>query len=352
MDRQYYLDLAAQGLRMPIGTDLVLHERADAQQTVVDGRRLGQVVVESARRYRTPLAMPLMDLAIEKAWLLSILGVPAEQHETYQFATPPEIDMRKLDAALASTGTPRLTATVEAVRLVARETELLPVGMSIGPFSLTTKMMLDPITPVFLAGSGLTAADEPEVALFTTQLAISEKVIHASLRRQIEAGARMIVVCEPAANTTFISPNQMADGSDVFERFIIEPNRRLRKLLNEHGVDLFLHDCGELTDEMLRRLVMLDPAVLSLGASRTLWLDAAIVPKTTVLYGNLPTKRFYSDELTPVGLIEKMTRELIGRMREVRHPFILGSECDVLSVTGAHDAISRKVRAMLDCPAS
>lgn len=42
-DRQYYLGLAHSGLRMPIGTDLVLHEHADAGEIVLDGHRLGQV---------------------------------------------------------------------------------------------------------------------------------------------------------------------------------------------------------------------------------------------------------------------------------------------------------------------
>ena len=43
----------------------------------------------------------------------------------------------------------------------------------------------------------------------------------------------------------------------------------------------------------------LDPAILSLGSSRTLWEDAALVPKSVVLFGNLPTKKFYSDEAMP-----------------------------------------------------
>lgn len=34
MQREFYLDLARQGLRMPIGTDLVLHEKADRKSVV------------------------------------------------------------------------------------------------------------------------------------------------------------------------------------------------------------------------------------------------------------------------------------------------------------------------------
>ena len=73
MDRQYYIGLADSGLRMPIGTDLVLHERADAGDIVLDGRRLGQITAEAAKPIGTPLAVPLMDLRLEKADLLDNL---------------------------------------------------------------------------------------------------------------------------------------------------------------------------------------------------------------------------------------------------------------------------------------
>ena len=74
----------------------------------------------------------------------------------------------------------------------------------------------------------------------------------------------------------------------------------------------------------------LHPAILSLGSSRKLWEDAAVVPKDVVLFGNLPTKNFYSDAAVPIERVEEMTRDLIRRMAETRHPYIVGSECDVL----------------------
>jgi hypothetical protein len=35
-------------------------------------------------------------------------------------------------------------------------------------------------------------------------------------------------------------------------------------------------------------------------------------------------------------------------MREAGHPYILGSECDVLDVPEAREAIRRKIQAMLE----
>ncbi len=66
MEREFYLDLAASGLRMPIGTHLVLHEQAHPEEILLDGPRLGEVLIETAHRYTTPLAVPLMDLTLEK----------------------------------------------------------------------------------------------------------------------------------------------------------------------------------------------------------------------------------------------------------------------------------------------
>ena len=89
MKRQFYLDLARSGLRMPIGADLVLHEQPNPDAVVRDGRALGQVVEETARRYRTPLAFAHMDLQLEKTVLLELLGVPADDISLYHFPADP-----------------------------------------------------------------------------------------------------------------------------------------------------------------------------------------------------------------------------------------------------------------------
>ena len=68
-------------------------------------------------------------------------------------------------------------------------------------------------------------------------------------------------------NVTYVSPRQLARGSDVFERYVMRPNRALRAMLAEAGVDLMLHDCGELVEPMLVSLASLDPASESLSAA-------------------------------------------------------------------------------------
>jgi uroporphyrinogen-III decarboxylase len=124
------------------------------------------------------------------------------------------------------------------------------------------------------------------------------------------------------------------------------PMRRVKALLDARGVDLIFHDCGELTDGMVKRFATLDAAMLSFGCSRQLWEDAAMIPKSTVLYGNLPTKKFMSSQLT-VAEVERLAKSLVEKMREAGHPFILGSECDVLSVPGSEREILAKVEAFM-----
>lgn len=330
---------------MPVGTDLVLHAKGDRAAILMDGDRLGSVVREAAERYRTPLAFPLMDLTVEKAAIAAAFGVPESAVDQWHLdATPTEAQLSRVRESEA---TARMKANAAAIRNVREASDLVPVGMSIGPFSLMTKLIADPITPVFLAGEGTSADEDEEVARVEAALRLAETLIARSLHLQASVGARAVFVCEPAANLAYFSPNQLAAGADTFERYVLEPNRRLKARLDAAGIDLIFHDCGELTPEMVAHFGEMRPAVLSLGSSRCLWEDAARVPKEVVLYGNLPSKRFYSDELTTVESVRALVEDLAERMQASGHPFILGSECDVLAVPGAEATIQAKVQAML-----
>jgi uroporphyrinogen-III decarboxylase len=351
MKREYYLQLAAHGLRIPIGIDLLLHEEPDPQRTLRDGSRLGQVAEHAACRYASPLAIPLMDLTLEKEDLLRLLGYPEGESEIFHFPEAPGLDLlERVRNSFHAPFSTRGQAHIDSVRYIAGKTELLPVGMAIGPFSLMTKLMADPITAVAMAGMGITAEEDAGVLLAERCLALAEMAVARSLEAQIKAGAKAIMICEPAANIVFLSPRQIDAGADIFERFVMQPNLRIRQLLASAAADLIFHDCGELNGFMVAQFATrLDPAILSLGSSRKLWEDAALVPRNVVLFGNLPSKKFYSDESMPVEQVEAMTLELVAKMRAANHPHILGSECDVLHVADAAASIRKKVEVMISC---
>ena len=88
--------------------------------------------------------------------------------------------------------------------------------MSIGPFSLLTKLVKDPIMAIYAAGAGVAAEDNDEVAAVYAILKLAETVVHANCAAQIKAGARAIFLCEPAANQVYFSPRQIRKGSTVF----------------------------------------------------------------------------------------------------------------------------------------
>jgi uroporphyrinogen-III decarboxylase len=349
MPTSLFLDLAKQGLRMPIGTDLILHEAADPEGAKFDATLLGAVVERAAARYQTPLAFPLMDLTLEKADLLDFVGVSPAVTDQFHFEKAP--DLHTVSAVVHAAERPfppRIQANQGALRYIAEKTTLVPVGMAIGPFSLMTKLVSDPISPVAMAGSGATAEDDDSVCLVERCLALAEATVLRSIRAQIQAGARAIILCEPAANTVYLSPRQLRAGSGIFEQFVLAPNRRVRDLLRNYDVDLIFHDCGALTTEMVRLFgAELQPAMISLGGSRKLWEDAAVVSKQIVLYGNLPTKMFYSDSEMPVEEVRRLTAMTVLEMTACGHPHILGSECDVLHVPDAAATIREKVDVMV-----
>jgi uroporphyrinogen-III decarboxylase len=348
MNRKFVQDLAQAGLKMPLTVDLTLAAHAAHEVILLDGEQLGKVVEENAKWLGVPLAIPRMDLELEKLQLLDFLNIHVEEPGKFHFEKPPEQGMIDRVSALKDEPLlPRVEAQIKAVEYIAKNTDLISVGMAIGPFSLVTKIIADPISPVFIAGSGVTAEEDEEVLRMENALKLAIGIILHLVRRQLEAGAQAVLVCEPAANTSFFSPKQMSRGSDVFDRLVLAYNLQVKKLVEEYGACLFFHCCGELTETMLKKFCELDPALLSLGCSRTLWKDAAIVPDEIVLYGNLPSKRFYSDVLCSVDMVETMSAELLREMKLINRPFILGSECDILAVPGHEETIRHKATAIL-----
>ena len=350
MDQNYYIELARQGRRMPIATHLVLHEKADPEAILLDGQRLAAVMLESAERFNNPLALPVMDLTLEKDILLRTLGIPANQTEAFHFDGIPDPELcARIGPDVDVLALPRIKANCEALSLLRDGGKVIPVGMSIGPFSLLSKLVKDPITPIYMAGTGVEAEDDDEVAMIHAVLRLSESIVHATCAAQIKAGARAIFLCEPAANLVYFSPNQIRSGSTIYDDFVIQPNLRLKALLDVTQTDLLFHNCGELIPEMVSAFGTLKPKVISFGSTVSLWEIEPYVASDVVLFGNLPSKKFYSDEDVPLSGIVDLVVEIEAKLASSGHPYIISSECDVLSMPGYESTIMAKVNAMCAC---
>jgi len=351
MDRNFYLQMAKAGARMVLATDLVLKEKANHEELLNDGDELGKIILESSNRYDLALALPFMDLSLEKEWLLTLLGIEKSKIEKFHFNdTLNETIIENVKEKIDNISTQRIDATCNALTYITKNTDKIAVGMCIGPFSLMTKLMSEPITPVFMAAMGATNIDDSSVKNVEIILQLAELIITKYIQKQAAAGAKAICVCEPAANKIYISPDTMTEESgDIFDKYVISINQRLSDEMAKNGVDLIFHDCGDITELMLKKISTLHPVILSLGSPVKLWEAAEIVPKDIVLFGNLPTKQFFMDETISPERVEEMSIELLTKMAVTGHPFIMGSECDVLSVNGYEKTISNKINIMLNC---
>lgn len=352
MDRNYYINIAKQNKRMIFGVDLILHEKENHNETLQNGELLGKAVIETTRRFGMEMALPFMDLDIEKQDLLNILGKDLSEVDSFHFDNTNlnEEILTSIKNAGLDNPVSRLSATCKAITFVKENSDFLPVGMCIGPFSFITKLLSDPISPVFMASMGISGGEDDSVKLLELAIKVATELIIRSVKFQIAAGAKAICVCEPAANMVYISPDTLSESDeDVFDRFVIEYNKKIKEVMDNAGVDLILHNCGELTDLMLKKLCTLNPVILSLGSSRKLWEDTQIVAKDIVLLGNLPSKKFFMDNEITKEKVKDLTLDLEAKMKETGHPFILGSECDILSVKGHETTIREKVDIMLNC---
>ena len=89
LGRSVFLQMAEGGTTMPLATDLVLHEEPDVGQVLSDGRALGRLVVRAARRFEVPLALPRMDLTLEKDLLLQGVAAGPRAVEAFHFRDQP-----------------------------------------------------------------------------------------------------------------------------------------------------------------------------------------------------------------------------------------------------------------------
>ena len=307
-------------------------------------------MLEAAERLDNPMALPVMDLTLEKDILLRTMGVRAGATAAFHFDRVPDPEQcANVTKDIDVTTHPRIRANCEALSILRDGGKAVPVGMGIGPFSLLTKLVKDPISAIFLAGDGVTPDEDNDVALIFAVLGLAESIVHANCAAQIRAGARAIFLCEPAANRVYLSPRQIRKGTSVYDKFVTEPNLRLKRLLDDNEVDLLFHDCGEVIPEMVTSFGKLNPKIISLGSPVKLWEVEKYIAKDVVIFGNLPTRKFYSDDEVPLQAIDGLVAEIEEKLGASGHPFIVSSECDVLSMPGYEKTIMAKINAMCRC---
>ena len=122
MKSPIYLQMAEDGLVMPLATNMVLHggsSEADIERALGNGEELGRVLVRAPRRFGVPLAVPHMDLRLEKELLLEGLRLGPGSAPRFHFKqAPTTTEVQAMTTALAAPLPPALQAQVDAVRFV------------------------------------------------------------------------------------------------------------------------------------------------------------------------------------------------------------------------------------------
>ena len=193
MESTLYMQIAEDGLAMPLATNMVLHEEAseaDIERALSNGEELGRCPCASrpplwsTSRHSSYGPQARKRTAFAGPWPRT---GPAPGFHFKQAPTATEV--QAMITALAAPLPPALKAQVDAVRFVVRSApDLVPCAMTIGPFSLMTTLLEDPISAVYLASTGATANDEPAVALLDVALELSMRAVERSLRAQLDGG--------------------------------------------------------------------------------------------------------------------------------------------------------------------
>ena len=147
----------------------------------------------------------------------------------------------------------------------------------------------------------------------------------------VEHGADVIVVADPMASTSVISPK-------MFDQFVFPYTRDLLKVVSQAGGVPSLHICGK-TGSILKRMIETGTRIIELDHPVDLALAKEKIGKRVCIEGNLnPTGTLLTGKPEDV---EREARECIEKAAE-GGGFILSSGCEV-----PLDAPFKNVRAMV-----
>lgn len=86
-------------------------------------------MLEAAERFSNPMALPVMDLTLEKDILLRTMGVPADATAAFHFDSVPDpLQCAKVTATVEVTAHPRIRANCAALTILATAARSFPSG--------------------------------------------------------------------------------------------------------------------------------------------------------------------------------------------------------------------------------
>ncbi len=138
MKSPIYLQMAEDGLVMPLATNMVLHggsSEADIERALGNREEPDVSSCELRAALEYPLAVPHMDLRLEKELLLEGLRLGPGSAPRFHFKqAPTTTEVQAMTTALAAPGTrPSKLRSTPSASSWGRHRDLVPCAMTIGP---------------------------------------------------------------------------------------------------------------------------------------------------------------------------------------------------------------------------
>ncbi len=204
----------------------------------------------------------------------------------------------------------RLSVFIEATQIMSEtlNDKFLLSSHVIGPFTLAGHLLgIEKLMEI--------TSEEPELA--TAIVKHCAKVIEPYIEKLIDAGTDNIVILEPSASSSLISPR-------FFERFSFSNVKSLISRVQSAGVIATLHICGN-TSPILKMMCDTNAEVLSIDSEVSLLEARTTIDGKTTLMGNVDTALMIASTAKDVAEASRICLEDGGSDGK----YILSTSCDV-----------------------
>jgi uroporphyrinogen decarboxylase len=204
----------------------------------------------------------------------------------------------------------RLSVFIKATQIMsdALADKFLLSSHVIGPFTLAGHLLgIEKLMEI--------TSEEPELAEAIVKHCA--KVIEPYIEKLIDAGADNIVILEPSASSSLISPR-------FFERFSFSNVKSLISRVQSAGVIATLHICGN-TSPILKMMSDTNAEVLSIDSEVSLLEARTVIDGKATLMGNVDTALMIGSAAKDVTKASRLCLEEGGSGGK----FILSTSCDV-----------------------
>ena len=251
----------------------------------------------------------VMDLSVEAETLGADVAFP-DRSFPYLTSHPLRAPDQFEDIPTLDVQSTRLSVFVDSIKLIAERVKnnLYISSYVIGPFTLAGHLLgIDDLME-------LTVEDEETTASLVAHCA---EIVEPYIEAQVEAGTDNVVILEPSASSSLISPR-------FFELFSFQNVKNLISRIHKLGVGATLHICGK-TSRILHMMCETGADVLSIDSIVSISEAREIIHDRAILMGNVDTTLMING--SPAD-ITSAANECV-RMAGSNRGFILSTSCDM-----------------------